>query len=277
MCESIFSVSFLTLLWVATNPSFQVSTHHPSQDMLQTDTAEATTAGLGGNANATGEANATAVTNNRKEEEAKTKTTTKEGDGCIQPPPGPLKAVATAVERGPLDQTSRKVVVHNVLKFLRPKEVTRLVADWVRGRETTLQIVQTKKPPRDNWVKVTLADEKMVGPFIELINRGGEDGAALKNQRGGALFAKRADDFLRRDDGGSGRKRKGRDDDGRDGGHEGRSVRPRPVTVLSADEVRDKITPLWRLPYTDQLEKKAREMVTKCAMKIVKDVKKKFS
>ena len=83
-----------------------------------------------------------------------------------------MKADAVVdVKWGSLDQTSQKVIIHNVLKFLWPKEVDRLVADWDQACETTLQIVWPEKPP--------------VEPFIDLVDRDGEDEASLKNKRGG--------------------------------------------------------------------------------------------
>ncbi|KAL7545857.1 hypothetical protein ACHAWF_009211, partial [Thalassiosira exigua] len=192
------------------------------------------------------------------------------------------------------------VVVHNVLKFVRAKEVDRLVARWLAaahdeggkdgkegeeqgGKEEKgekMKIVQYKKPPRDNWLRVTLAEESMVGPFIKLINEGGEGGKAMVNARGGALFARRADDMSRGRNGGGG-KRKGRDgDDDREGDSRpdgGSNKRQRPaLRLLSDDEVRDAVTPLWRATYDEQLDQKSAEMVTKCAMKVVKEIKAKF-
>lgn len=181
-------------------------------------------------------------------------------------------------DRDKFDHTSRKVVVRNVLKYIRGKEIPEITAAWLKGHESTIQITKTKKPPKDSWIKVTLAEESMVNPFIELINGGGEGGAAMVNGRGKPLFAKRADDMFTND---------GRDGDARDGGKRterdghvdgrGSNKRFKPeVRILSNDEVRDKITPLWRMPYKEQLDSKAREMVNKCAKKIVKEVRGKF-
>ena len=80
-----------------------------------------------------------------------------------------MKATATAVKWGSLDQTSQKIVVHNVLKFLQPKEVDRLVTDWDQKDETTLWIDQTKK--------------LSVEPFITLVNRDGDGEMSSKNER----------------------------------------------------------------------------------------------
>ena len=185
---------------------------------------------------------------------------------------------------GRFDHTSRKVVVHNILKYIRHKELQKLVASWLVGHESkNIKIVATKKPPKDNWVKVTLADESMVNALIELINTGGEGGTALLNGRGKPLFAKRADEMC--GDGGNGQKRKERHPDGNDGGEKGsegdngnskRLKLSLEIRILSSDEVRDAITPLWKMTYAQQLDSKMKEMVNKCAKNIVKEIKFKF-
>mmetsp|Transcript_17820 Transcript_17820/g.37134 ORF Transcript_17820/g.37134 Transcript_17820/m.37134 type:complete len:773 (-) Transcript_17820:352-2670(-) len=174
------------------------------------------------------------------------------------------------------DNTSKKVVVHNVLKFLRAKELEKLVSSWLDGHDDlNIKIVKVKKPPRDNWVKVTLESEEMVEPFIKLINGdNNKDGEGEKNFRGKALFAKRAEEV---DDEGN-RKKRGRDGEGDGDGDGNENKRGRGIEerVLTAEEVRDAITPLWKMTYEEQLIMKWREMVKKCAMKIVKEVKDKF-
>ena len=179
------------------------------------------------------------------------------------------------------DQTNKKVVVRNVLKFLRPKEVTKLTTDWLKGKEhLNIKIIKVKKPPKDNWIKVTLEHESMVDPFIQLINTGGEDGKPITNARGGNLYAKRAnEDQQRRGDGSNNnnnRKRKDRDGGGGDNEQDDAKRRALQTKILSADEVRDAITPLWKLTYEEQLKVKSRDMIHKCAMKIIKEIKGKF-
>ncbi len=190
---------------------------------------------------------------------------------------------------GRFDHTSRKVVVHNILKYIRHKELQKLVASWLVGHESkNIKIVATKKPPKDNWVKVTLAEESMVNSLIEVINTGGVGGNALLNGRGKPLFAKRADEmFVYGDggDGGNGQKRKERHPDGNGGGEKGcerdnennKRLKSSPeMRILSSDEVRDAITPLWKITYPQQLDSKMKEMVNKCAKCIVKEIKFKF-
>eukprot|EP00571_Detonula_confervacea_P009851 CAMPEP_0172301328 /NCGR_PEP_ID=MMETSP1058-20130122/3240_1 /TAXON_ID=83371 /ORGANISM="Detonula confervacea, Strain CCMP 353" /LENGTH=830 /DNA_ID=CAMNT_0013011397 /DNA_START=42 /DNA_END=2534 /DNA_ORIENTATION=- len=187
----------------------------------------------------------------------------------------------------PFDHTSRKVVVHNVLKYIHAKGIAKLTTSWLESHNANpanpkLEITKTKKPPKDNWVKITLADESMVNVFIELINTGGEGGEAMVNGRGKPLFAKRADEMFTkeandRDDRDGRDGKRGRDDRDNNGGRDDKNKRfKQEITILSNDEVRDKITPLWRMPYEEQLDTKAREMVNKCAKKIVKEIKGKF-
>jgi hypothetical protein len=169
------------------------------------------------------------------------------------------------------DATARKVVIHNVLKYIRPAEITKLTSSWIEG--TNLVISKTKKPPQENWMKVTLAEDWMVDEFIALINGGGENGKSMKNGRGGDMFAKRATEMDDRDTslGDQRRKRKDRNDGG-----ERDAKRPALSRVLTKEEVCDAITPLWRKSYEEQLNVKAKEMVNKCSKSIVKEIKKKF-
>ena len=223
--------------------------------------------------------------------------------------------------RAKFDHSSRKVVVHNVLKFMKSKDVSKLTTSWIneynnnnnnnRSSYINIQITNARKPPKDSWIKVTLADESMVNPFIAFINSGGKDGKALVNERGRPLFAKRVDDMMieydhnhvdgksKEEDGSTNtdscpKKRKEsfqtNDTNANDDIEKGNisnndndkdPIRKRfkadsPQTMLSDDEVRDAITPLWRLSYEEQLTSKIRDMVNKCANKIVKEIKGKF-
>ena len=77
---------------------------------------------------------------------------------------------------GLLDQHSKNVVVCNVLKFLRPKEVATLVAVYDQKHKTTRLTVKTKNPNRSEH-------ENMARSFVDCINWGDEREAALENQR----------------------------------------------------------------------------------------------
>ena len=184
-----------------------------------------------------------------------------------------------------MDGTARKVVVHNVLKFLRPNEAKQLVASWLEGKEHLgIVIEKFKKPPMDNWIRVVLEKESMVEPFLNVINTGGppdEDGGegAMVNRKGKRLHATKENNNKHDNrDGGGGRKRKGRDGDDRDGPSKKRGDGGNKFTaetVMTDDEVRDKITPMWKMSYEDQLQTKHKEMVKKSAMKICMQMKKK--
>lgn len=191
------------------------------------------------------------------------------------------------IRRDPqFDHTSRKVVIHNMLKYIRPKEITKLTTQWLSNiPPSEISIVKTKKPPKDSWMKVTLETEEMVPKFIKLINEGGVDGKAMENGRGKPLFAKRADEMFTNQEGddtkmstnkddGDNRKRKNNTTN-----NTNKRMRPDnrpPIKILSNEEVRDKITPLWRMSYAEQINSKAKEMVNKCSKKIIKEIKGKF-
>lgn len=246
-------------------------------------------------------------------------------------PPPPSTAVSAAAVaatsadqfendnmRAKFDHSSRKVVVHNVLKFIKSKDVSKLTASWIdeynknssnTNNHINIQLTNARKPPKDSWIKVTLAEESMVNPFIAFINSGGKDGKALVNERGRPLFAKRVDDMIEYDNYGGDGERK--DDDGSTNNDKCQKKRKEPFQandtnsngvedgnisnndndkdpnskrfkvdspqkLLSDDEVRDAITPLWRLSYEEQLTSKMRDMVNKCANKILKEIKGKF-
>jgi tRNA (uracil-5-)-methyltransferase len=207
------------------------------------------------------------------------------------------------------DHTNRRVIVHNVLRYLKEKQIDTLVSSWLVGHETAANIivVKAKKPPKDNWLKVTLAHENMVQPFITLINTGGVGGTAQLNSRGQPVRAERDNggggDNHRGGGGGNfengGNKRKelhDNDNDRRNNNEESNinnhtydnkrykssqestttiSSQPTP-RILSANEVRDAITPYWALPYQKQLDIKMKELINKCAKTIIKDIKSKF-
>merc|ERR1719232_1248918 len=152
------------------------------------------------------------------------------------------------------DRTSCKVMVYNVLKFNRGNELELMIENWLShvppNQEKKNRVVNSKKPPQQNWVKITLEAEDMVEPFIDLINKN-----KFKNRNGGILFASVS----------SGRKRSRED-----GGQERCEKKSKNV------DVRDMTTPLWKMKYSDQLEYKWREMVKRCAKKIIQEINKIF-
>jgi hypothetical protein len=193
------------------------------------------------------------------------------------------------------DISQRKVVVYNVLKFSSTKEMTTLSKSWVKG--TSIVITKVRKPPNTNFVVLTLQSKEMAQPFIDLINNG--DGIATttkKNKRTKGnvqLFARRVsneddeDDPISSSSAAAARDAeynyKKRDannsveDDSSSknitNNKKGRRVAADDPVPKSPDEVRDVITPLWKIPYEKQLEIKKLNMIKKCAMSIHKEIK----
>ena len=210
------------------------------------------------------------------------------------------------------DHTDRKVVIHNMFKFLDNRKGKKLAEQWAKDATATIQASSTttlpiaihkvRKPPSDTFMVVTLMNSNMVTPFIEYIN----NNKHVTNKRGVKLFAKRA---VARDNGDDGeeeggrrrnRKRKcpgdGGDDEEEDMDTDDRDVlgqrlptskrglkrqnrdqimqeSRRPITV---DEIRERITPLFRLTTQEQATHKQRDMVRNCAMKMVAEIKGRF-
>jgi hypothetical protein len=90
------------------------------------------------------------------------------------------------------------------------------------------------------------------------------------------MFAKKAVEMDDRDSQRGDNRKRGRDEASSNAGEAKRARAERPDRILSNDDVRDAITPLWRKEYTEQLDEKAKEMVNKCSKKIVQEVKRKF-
>jgi tRNA (uracil-5-)-methyltransferase len=236
------------------------------------------------------------------------------GDGRASEPTPPTddrRSIDNHRQPGAFDHANRRVIVHNVLRYLKEKQIDALVSSWLAGHEDgNIIVAKAKKPPRDNWLKVTLAHESMVRPFIAIINTGGVGGTAQLNSRGQPVRAERDnhggnddrdDDDGWRQNGGTKRKElHDNDNDGRNDNEERNSninnnhtnnnennnkryksssqestisSTPR---ILSSNEVRDAITPYWTLPYQKQLDTKMKELINKCAKTIIKDVKSKF-
>jgi tRNA (uracil-5-)-methyltransferase len=162
------------------------------------------------------------------------------------------------------DTTDRKVVIHNVLKFNRPKEVKIMLDEWLEGTE--FRVLKHKKPPKGNWIQITLESVDMVEPFMEHMQK-----KRFTNKRGKPLFVRRVDPKVEGEDGQKKRARVEADDDGASSKRRQRRVLPK-----TDNEVRDAITPLWRLSYEEQLKTKMRDMINNCAVKIVKELKGKF-
>ena len=219
----------------------------------------------------------------------------------------------------PWDFSNRKVVVQGVDKFHDVKTATKMVQKWLDTTSTSTTapsasttttntslfvIDKIKKPPKSNWLLVTLQNEAMVQPFIEFINT-----SNIKSRKGNNVFAKvqqqqsnHNDDDENNNNHGRDRRRRHRDDDGEeensgalnedDMGDAATNTnshkRPRRSIQdefnktarrpISKEELYNKIIPLWNMSSssTEQAQYKMKEMIKKCAMKIIVEIKNKF-
>jgi len=160
-----------------------------------------------------------------------------------------------------LDHSHRRVVVYNVDKFQKAKVTKRFLESWIKG--TNIIVTKNVKPPKNNWMVITLENEDMVEPFMAIINDGTQ-----KNKKGGVLRAQRAasgDDDNKRSR-----------DDGDNNNRSKRSRKEPAECVKTADEVRNKLTPFWEKTYEEQLDLKTKLMINKCFLRISSEIKKKF-
>lgn len=155
--------------------------------------------------------------------------------------------------RGIIDRTPNKVVVHNVLKFQRKKdEIDEDIKSWLSHANppNSIKVFTFKKVPKQSFIKLTLEEEKMVEPFLQLFKD-----HELKNRHGHNLVATRPYDNKR-----------GREGDGAEEDNKRRKV----------EDVRDVTIPLHNMSYEEQLECKQKDMIRNSAVKIVREINKAF-
>ena len=174
------------------------------------------------------------------------------------------------------DHSNRKVIVYNINKFIKNKDLPKLQNDWLPKLEdpTSIKICKWKKPPNGTWLLATLETEEMVEPFLNLINAN-----RFLNKKGQVLHAKPSDSKLEQELEGNKRGDDEKDDDNKRKPHDddrGDTKRLKPNGPLADNDVRDKLTPLWKLSYEDQLTEKKRELIKRSCMKLVQEVKNKF-
>lgn len=185
------------------------------------------------------------------------------------------KEEPTIVEDGarPWDFSSRKVMVQGVNKFHDVKTLTKIVNKWLEDIKSTTDVSlaydKIKKPPKETWMVVTMQAEAMVQPFIDYICTN-----EIQNKRGGKLFAKLALNESRDNDNRG--KRTSRDDHGDEDQTSKRQRVQHARRPITDEELKNKITPLWKLSPEEQLDTKMKEMIKKCAMKIMNEIKIKF-
>jgi hypothetical protein len=197
-----------------------------------------------------------------------------------EPPPLPAAGPATSLidpaqpppklerEERAFDCASRQIMVYGVKK-LKKEKAKQTVDEWVilaKERKYNVAngtIERIKKPPTGSWMQLTLSDDAMVQPMIDFINSG------TIELKGCSLRADRADSN-------NNGKRKG--DKQGDGPAAKRQCNNDDVAdaFISEEELKNKVTPLWKIPAEEQKKLKVREMVQKCAMKIVNEVKARF-
>ncbi|CAB9530857.1 C(5)-methyltransferase homolog [Seminavis robusta] len=185
------------------------------------------------------------------------------------------------------DHSNRKVMVLNCLKFLDKRRLTKMVNSWVAGCKGQVEVKKTKKPPTDSWVVVTLGHESQVPILINYIHDN-----QCTNKKGDRLRAIPANQVdaaseqkINQMENGNERPNKRRHDDNNTaddslskrqrGMQQRRAPEPEPH-VITEEEIKNAMIPLWRNTYPEQIDHKQKDMIKKCAMKVVKEIKSKF-
>ena len=196
----------------------------------------------------------------------------------------PTTSMSNNIIPRPMDKSNLKVVIHGVMAFHAQKAISKMVDKWLKDMQSSsvegdkppnFEYDRVKKPPKATWAVVTMKDESMVQPLVDYINSND-----LRNQKGNKLFAKPGIDGGDTSSAGDKRTRNENGDDPKASKRQ-RNIATteriqqarRPITL---DELKDRITPLWKLTQEEQLQKKKMEMVKKCAQKLIKDLKAKF-
>jgi tRNA (uracil-5-)-methyltransferase len=170
----------------------------------------------------------------------------------------------------PWDFSNRKVMVLNMMKFHNAKAATKLVDEWLKDLPD-VHYDKIKKPPKNDWMTITLQHQDMVQPFIDYINQ-----SNILNQRGKKVTAKLA--AATEED----RKRKhssaldGTTAEDDPSSHRKRQKNQHVRRYVNVEEIKDKVIPLWKYTESEQLNIKMKDMIKKCAIKIVSEIKAKF-
>mmetsp|Transcript_15277 Transcript_15277/g.18594 ORF Transcript_15277/g.18594 Transcript_15277/m.18594 type:complete len:709 (+) Transcript_15277:57-2183(+) len=159
-----------------------------------------------------------------------------------------------------LNHSNRRVIVHNVCKFTKMYEMEKQIQTWIK--DTEIKVAKIKKPPKTTWAILTLEEEAMVDQLIDILNDG------KMNKKGGVLRAQKTTDM-------DNETNKKRDRDGSNNSNDGHKRSRQEDYVKTPDNIRDAVTPLWRLTYEEQIDLKSRTMVNKCLSKIVQELKSK--
>ena len=187
-------------------------------------------------------------------------------------------------ERKAWDYSHLRVMIKNILKFMSKRDIKKMLASWIDGTGNKIKITKSKKPPQDPWIVVTVENEDQVGILVDYINKN-----KLTNKRGETLVAHRVEqqhgvregvDDRDSENGENNRKR----GDWNDGSNTASSKRQRvqraienaKPQIITNEELKDVLLPLWRCTYQEQLRKKEMNMVRRSALRIVKEIMAKF-
>jgi hypothetical protein len=218
----------------------------------------------------------------------------KDGIKLITNEEGALLSSASVLPLASWNHSNRKVMVKNVLKYLNKRALEKMVDSWIQGCQGQVKVTKIKKPPQDSWVVITLGKEDQVPILIDYINskhnncinKKGEPLRAVKIEDETEKRAPENDNKNNEDapfnDNTRNKRRNGQSNDSeecmskRQKGILQRQAPEGTPRIVTPDEIKDAMIPLWRSTYKQQLEIKERELVRKCAIKIVKEIKDKF-
>jgi len=166
------------------------------------------------------------------------------------------------------DHSDRRVMVYNVQKFMNNKDIPKLTEKWLSTLDDpkSIEIPQWRKAPNSTWLLLTCKTKDMAAKLIKHIN----DTKITNPKTGKELLATTSESKNKRsrdDDDENSKNKKNKDD----------NKEPETVTPLTDDQVRDKLTPLWKMSYEDQIEEKKLRMIKKCSIRVIKEIKKKFT
>ena len=179
-----------------------------------------------------------------------------------------------------LNKSKRRMVLKHIWKYDGDKDVRKLVDRIISSYEsdesnnekaTELIVEDIRKPPKVGFAVLTLQTEKMAQELIQFVNKkANTDDATFKNKKGFSFEAESSAG----DDENLDKKRKFNGDD--DGASKRTQREPPKPKYLTDDQVRDIITPYWRLSKDEQILRKQREMIKRCTIKIIQEIKKIF-
>ncbi|GKZ00244.1 hypothetical protein MPSEU_000977300 [Mayamaea pseudoterrestris] len=184
---------------------------------------------------------------------------------------------AEADARNSWDHSNRRIHVQGVDKYATRKELMKLATKWSRDMNPPhpVEILKIKKPPNEVWMVIQLSDPAMAKLLMDYINNSELWNKKKTVQLSARLLSEMQPGKRPPDNMADSRLSKRQKHAILEGHEPGRMIPSlhRPVTE---EEIKDKIIPLWRLSLEVQLETKTKLMINQCALKIHKELKKKF-